>query len=412
MQTTPKIEIEKRKRGRPSKMTTPAESDKPKGRRGRPKKDVNEPNYLHSKPMQVLPKLRTLIFPMPTKMVPIFGKTFTLNNDIPSWYCFHSKRLDTLSETTQKQYKLLVNRLKKESDDIYERIIYVMTQPLAKKAQFVKAWLNHLADKVHNIYEKPEPIESYKSYEHLLLEMFMYAEISKRAKTEVNYAQMSQVASEERINNTVEWDEWVAKADKFANIYFKKKDISVDEATEMALAALYSMLPPIRLDYDNVNVMVKTSLTGMKTIRNRINETKENTFLLGGPSTTAFYWYKFKNAGAFDKEGTLPIVQYVPNKLRLILKKYWAVVGSPTRTKLFDIPHFSEKLSNVAKIITGKNFTNRLMRSSFIQDFYTKVQGGKMDLDAIQGMMRSIHQTNIEVNLSYIKKLAEEGLGD
>jgi hypothetical protein len=35
-----------------------------------------------------------------------------------------------------------------------------------------------------------------------------------------------------------------------------------------------------------------------------------------------------------------------------------------------------------------------------------------MDLDAIQGMMRSIHQTNIEVNLSYIKKLAEEGLGD
>jgi hypothetical protein len=134
--------------------------------------------------------------------------------------------------------------------------------------------------------------------------------------------------------------------------------------------------------------------------------------VLGGKTISAFYWYKFKNASAFEKEGTLPIVQPLTPPLIKILTKYWNAVKTPTRTKLFELPHFSEKVSAVAKIITGKNFTNRLMRSSFIQDFYMKVQDGKLDLDSIQAMMRSIHQTNIEVSLSYIKKLAEEGIVD
>lgn len=422
-ESEPKIEA-KKGRGRPRKMPDTEYNDPPKKTRGRPRKnpvvakkvraekDADEPNYRHSKPPRVLPKLRYLIVPMPPKLIPVFGKTFTMNNDIPSWYSFHSKRLNELSETTQRQYKLLVLRLNKVANNMEDRIIYVLTQPLATKAQFIKAWLNHLSDKVYDLYLKPEPIKTLKNYEDLILEMFLFAELSKRSKSEVNNAQFSQLATDDRIDNTVEWDEWTKKADKFAMGLYRKKDATVNDLTEMAIAGLYSMLPPIRLDYDNVNVIVKTANDKMKPLLNKIKEKKENTLVLGGNTTSAFYWFKFKNANAFEKEGTLPIVQPISTQLQKILKKYWDGVKTPTRTKLFELPHFSEKVSAVAKIITGKNFTNRLMRSSFIQDFYMKVQNGKMDLDAIQAMMRSIHQTNIEVNLSYIKKLAEEGIVD
>jgi hypothetical protein len=422
-ESEPKIET-KRGRGRPRKMPDSEYKEPVKKGRGRPpknpgvikkvrvKKEADEPNYRLSKPPYALAKLKYLIIPMPPKLIPVFGKTFTLNNDITSWYCFHSKRLIELSETTQRQYKLLTLRLSKVAEDPFERVIYVLTQPLATKAQFIKAWLNHLSDTLYDIYLKPEPIKTIKVYEELVLEMFLFAELSKRAKTEVNNAQMSQLATEERIDNTIEWDEWTEKANKFAMTLYKKDEPTVQELTEMAIAGLYSMLPPIRLDYDDVKVVVKTPTDRMKPLINKLNEKKENAVVLGGKTISAFYWYKFKNASAFEKEGTLPIVQPLTPPLIKILTKYWNAVKTPTRTKLFELPHFSEKVSAVAKIITGKNFTNRLMRSSFIQDFYMKVQDGKLDLDSIQAMMRSIHQTNIEVSLSYIKKLAEEGIVD
>ena len=410
----PKIEVKKKREPMPPKGTDEYRLEINRRSKERYKNKVanmpprvkkeKEPTYLESKPPNFLPNLKHLIVAMPPKMVPIFGKTYTMNNDQATWYFFHSKRLDTLSETTQKQYKLMVNRLLKISNDMYERIYYVLTQPVATKAQFIKAWLNHLGGAVYDVYAKPEPLKTIKSYEELVLEMFLYAELSKRSKVEVNNLQMGQLASEERIDNTVEWDEWVSNAKKYVDAYFYKKDATVEELTNMAMIALYCYLPPIRLDYDDV-LVVKKMTKALKTAKN-------NVLVLTGPVASGFHWYKFKNASAFEKEGTLPVMQSLPKKLILILKKYWTAVGSSTRTKLFEVPHFGQELSAIAKIITGKNFTNRLMRSSFIQDFYAKVQEGKMDLDDIQAMMRSIHQTNIEVNLSYIKKLAEDGVVD
>ena len=356
------------------------------------------PTYKDSKPENALPFIRLLSVEMPTSLKPVFGETFELNNDIPSWYFMHAKPSDTLSETTQKQYKQYQLRIVKVSLDMYERIRYVVTQPVAIKAQFIKSWLAYLADQVRDIYQKPKPIHDRTKYEQLVIEMFLYAYLSKTTKKEVKNIQMSQVASPARMEATIDWEVWTDKAAKYCKAIFNQK-VTLDNRTTLVLLALYSLLPPIRLDYDDVKVVYKTPT---KKIR-------ENTLLLSGPKKSAFYWVKFKNADAFERQGTLPIVIPVKGILLKYIKAYWKIKSSlyPSDDKLFSLAHFSEKVTEAAELVSGKRFTNRLMRSSYIKNFYDQVQDGELDLGEIQDMMRNIHQTNIEVSISYIKKLAE-----
>jgi hypothetical protein len=356
------------------------------------------PTYRDAKPENALPPLRSLSVEMPTYLKPVFGEKFELNNDIPTWYFMHAKPIGALSETTQKQYKQYQLRLVKVSLDMYERLRYVLTQPVAIKAQFVKSWLAYTADKVREIYQKPQPIHNRGEYEQLIIEMFLYAHLSKTTKKEVKNIQMSQVASPARLEATIDWDVWLEKSAKYCKAIYNQK-ATMENHTTLALIALYSMLPPIRLDYDDVKVVSKVPT----------KKVRENTLVLSGPKKSAFYWVKFKNADAFERQGTLPIVIPVQGLLLKYLKTYWKTKHSlyPSDDKLFNIPHFSEKVSDVAELVSGKRFTNRLMRSSYIRHFYEQVQDGELDLAEIQEMMRNIHQTNIEVSISYIKKLAE-----
>lgn len=347
-----------------------------------------------SKPANYLPPLRNVVILLPDKLHNIFGDVLKMDNNIGTWYFNHSKRTNTLSETTQKQYGNLVRRLKNMNMNMFDRVAYVSALPIHHKAQFVKAWLAHLADQVAEIYESDKPIHNLTEYEHLVTDMFLYSELSKRTKKEVRNVQMSQEVTQERIDNTVPWDEWISSAKKYISVINKKKDATVEELCKASIAGVYSFLPPIRLDYEDVLVVKKAP-----------KKITENTLVLAGPATSAFYWVKFKNADAFDRQGTLPIVQPISTSLIKLLKTY--MKARPSATKLFELPHFSEKVTEVALMITGKRFTNRLMRSSYIRDFYSKVTEGKLDLTEITKMMRQIHQTNIEVNLSYIKKLAE-----
>lgn len=356
------------------------------------------PAYDKKKPANVLPLLRKLTIEIPADLQSVFGKEFNMNNDLSTWYFMHSKPIETLSEITQKQYKQNYKRLEKLSANVFDRIRFILSQPLATKAQMIKSYLAHIADDVRILHNKPVGIQSTAKYQQLVEEMFLFAHLSKNTKKLVKETQLSQIATPERIENTVDWEEWVKKAGKYAKGFYDKTNSTMEDLTNMALLALYSMMPPIRLDYDNVVVVSK-----------RPKSMTENTLVLAGPKTSTFYWYKFKNADAFKREGTLPVVLPITNSVLLkYLKKYYRLKQSlyPDDNKLFNLPHFSEKLTAVAELATGKRFTNRLMRSSYIQSFYSAVEGGAIDLTAVQEMMRAIHQTNIEVSLSYIKKLA------
>lgn len=347
-----------------------------------------------TKSANFLPPLKHLAIRIPEKLESTFGEVYKLSNNQDTWYFKHAKRTNVLATVTQKQYGTLVRKIKTIPGDMYDRLAWIVVQPLQHKAQYIKAWLAHIADKVAEWYESERPISVFKEYADLIAEMTLFADLSKRTKQDVKELQTSQVVSKDRLDNTVEWSEWVTAAKRYALTISKKKDATIDDMVRGVIAALYSYLPPIRLDYEDVTVVHK-----------KPKKMTDNTLVLSGVKSSAFYWMKFKNAEAFAKQGSLPIRQPLPPFLIKLLKRYMKM--RPDATKLFQVPHFSEKVTETALIITDKRFTNRLMRSSFITDFYNKAQAESMDLNKIKDMMRSIHQTNIETNISYIKKLAE-----
>lgn len=326
-------------------------------------------------------------FKVPDDLKDILGDAIQITNDIKTWYFLHSKRTIQLSETTQKQYKNYNKRI--PEGDIWSEVRFINEQPVQSKAQFIKARLALVADKVANFYETNEPILKVTEYNDLILAMFVWATLSKKSKSDIKELQASQIASQDRMDRTIDWDEWTKKANAFIMRIKRKKDATERDLTDMALAAVYSYLPPIRLDYDNVIIVKRKP----KTIT-------ENTLVLSGNKTSAFYWVKFKNASAFKD---LPIEVKLPRNLLLTLKKY----VKPEQTRLFNISHFSEYLTALTEVITNMKFSNRLMRSSYIKNYYQNIDNGAFNINEAKRMMRTIHQTNIEISLSYIKRLAE-----
>jgi len=340
---------------------------------------TKEANSLH------IPK--KTYFKVPDDLISVLGNDIQINNDIKTWYFLHSKRSIQLSETTQKQYKNYNKRI--PEGDIWSEVRFINEQPVQSKAQFIKSRLALVADKVANLYESNEPILKASEYNDLVLAMFVWATLSKKSKSDIKDLQASQIASQDRIDRTIDWDDWTKKANTFIMRIKRKKDATERDLTDMALASVYSYLPPIRLDYDNV-VIVKRK---PKTIT-------ENTLVLAGNKTSAFYWVKFKNASAFKD---LPIEVKLPRNLLLTLKRY----VKPDQTRLFNIPHFSEYLTALTEVITNVKFSNRLMRSSYIKNYYQNIDNGSFNINEAKKMMRTIHQTNIEISLSYIKRLAD-----
>jgi hypothetical protein len=350
---------------------------------------TNKKNVYRNKTKEAntLPIPKKTYFKVPDDLKDILGDTIQITNDIKTWYFLHSKRTIQLSETTQKQYKNYNKRI--PEGDIWSEVRFVKEQPVQSKAQFIKSRLAHVADKVANFYESNEPILKVNEYNDLILAMFVWATLSKKSKSDIKELQASQITSQDRIDRTIDWDDWTKKANMFIMRIKRKKEPTERDLTDMALAAVYSYLPPIRLDYDNVTIVKRKP----KTIT-------ENTLVLSGNKTSAFYWVKFKNASAFKD---LPIEVKLPRNLLLTLKRY----VKPDQTRLFNISHFSEYLTALTEVITNIRFSNRLMRSSYIKNYYQNIDNGAFNINEAKKMMRQIHQTNIEISLSYIKRLAE-----
>jgi hypothetical protein len=68
-------------------------------------------------------------------------------------------------------------------------------------------------------------------------------------------------------------------------------------------------------------------------------------------------------------------------------------------------------LSSLAEQISGKHFTNRFMRSSYIKFWHQEnSKDGELDINKTKEMMKLLHQTNLEIHLAYVKtkKLSDE----
>jgi hypothetical protein len=358
-----------------------------------PKKDKKRANFLES-------------WPIPTDLQQYFGgdSEIRLSKDQQTWPMFHVRRQKDLSEITKKNYKQYYARIPR--GDIFAAVRFIVAQPLHTRAQFAKAGLSYVSEELYNsLYvNKDHAGAASKEYKDNLLRMMVFSLLNQNFKKEVFTSYAQQAASQDRHENTVPWDEWEMVARRFVKTIMTKKDPSAKDKKDALMVALYSFIPPIRLDWKDVEVRV---VKGGKTFESNKGEEGKNILYLSAtksPKTVPsalMFWGSFKNSNAFE----LPLKQSLPKDLIKVIK-FAAPTDSFTAGQTYTLvvdPHFSSYLSSLAEQITGKHFTNRLMRSSYIKNYHQKNTNGEIDIGKTKEVMKLMHQTNMEIHFGYVK---------
>lgn len=341
----------------------------------------------------VLPKGLPLSWTVPGDLHEVLGETLMVGENWSTWPMFHVRRQSELSKTTMTQYKSYYYSLPQR--DIFDVVRVIKTHNLAKQNMLAKAGLSYVCQNLYEmIYERQRKgLAGLAFYKGELLKMMVYAEMSKRTKRATYEAHSSQEATGERLESTVPWSDWEQLARRFVKALANKVDATERDKKEAIAAALYSMIPPVRLDWNDVEVR---HTKGGKALDKVGGEPGKNIMWLA-PKTAVVYWGEFKNAASFG--GDLPLRQELPTSLvRILHKCIDADVVYPLK-----VPNFSNWLTGLAEQITGKAFSNRLMRSSFIRHYHEQNSREGVNVEATKAMMRLLHQTNMEVHLAYNK---------
>ena len=350
-----------------------------------------------------LPKDGDLTWGVPADLQDYIGQqTITLEKEAYNWPLYRLKRHAQLASLTLKSYKSYWVRLPKKGIWDICRELRIMENTLQN--MYYKAALSFTCENLFNaIYTKKlKSLPASADYKRQLLEMAVYA-IMNRKTMRASYANhTAQVASEQRHENTVDWELWTAGARRYVKALLTKPGgPSRVECQEAIAVAVYSMIPPIRLDWNDVEV--RLCCGGEKARLNIKGEEGKNIVYVSTSWAVAF-WGEFKNSASFV--GELPLRQELPKDLFHVFRKTYPAEKIDAKDYCWfplKIPNFGTYLARLAKLITGKNFTNRLMRSSYITWYHKNNNQDAFDLEKTRAVMRLLHQTNLEVHLAYNK---------
>lgn len=341
-----------------------------------------------------LPKNLPISWNIPDDLHDLLGEILTLSENWNTWAMFHVRRQSDLSKITMQQYKSYYYKLPQK--DIWDVARYIAAMPLAQRNQAAKAGLSYISQSLYeSIYERNRKgLASLAFYRNELLKMLVFAELSKRTKAQSYEKHTSQEASPERLEATVMWNDWTNLAARFVKTMLTKSEPTKRDKQEALAAAVYSLIPPVRLDWNDVEV---SKTKGGKAFKSLTGEKGKNILYLA-PREAIIFWGEFKNSSSFGDD--LPLKQEVPRPLLIVLHK----LAPQEQTYIpFKLPNFSTWLTGVAETITGKPFTNRLMRSSYVRHYHDFNSKDGVDINKTKEMMKLMHQKNLEVHLAYNK---------
>jgi hypothetical protein len=348
----------------------------------------------------------------PPRLRQIFGDSVACPDDETTWVAHHTKKWEQLSETSQTQYasnarKALINAgyaPPKTSDpiviadyagsvpiDIW-KVVSEATDPkysVDTRNNFSKGLLGVFNAKIRKL------IEAKQDTHRLCVWSTISQLMNSNAKKDTGDKHQEQGQSVVAEKNTAEWGDWETKAKE----YISKADKSFTAQRDAAIVAVYTLIPPVRRNWFNVEVVKEAPTKDDK--RNSLHITAEGATM---------YWGNFKNKASFKNE--LPLRLPVENaELVALLRKYTATLKNKwlfpssdrQNAKPFSRDAFGSRLGDLTQKIVGKRFTCNRMRASFITWWHDNNSKNGVNVSAMRSVMRQLHQTNFGINLSYAK---------
>ena len=215
----------------------------------------------------------------------------------------------------------------------------------------------------------------------------------------------SQVPQQGAQLHTVPWPAWTAAAHDYIAAAFTsrgtvRRGVTVVAARNACIVGCYSLMPPTRLQWHSVRIGVT---------HDSVTAARQNVLLLN-PRHPTVVFSDFKNAASMGQV-ELPL----PKRLAAILRSYLAARAAEGLHSQWLFPAakadacmsngaFGSLLASVAEQLTGRRFSVRLMRSSFIRDWHDKHP--KATNQEVLALMVNLLQTNLAVHLAYKKVLA------
>lgn len=343
----------------------------------------------------VLPRGLPITWNVPADLHDVLGESLTLTDNWSTWPMYHVRRQGDLSKTTMAQYKSYYYSLPQR--DIFDVVRVIKTYNTAKQNMMAKAGLSYVCQNLYEtLYERQRKgLAGTAYYKGELLKMMVFAHLSKTTKKASYEAHSSQEASGERLEATVPWNDWTELARRFVRALTNKSDMNDRDRQEALVVAVYSMIPPVRLDWNDIEVIRSKGDAHLRTLKGQVGK----NILYLAPKNAVVYWGEFKNSTSFGSD--LPLRQELGSPMARVLNK--CIPKSDTRLHPLKIPNFSSYLTGLAEQITGKAFSNRLMRSSYIRWWHDNNSANGVNVEATKAVMTLLHQTNMEVHLSYHK---------
>tara|TARA_B110000003_G_scaffold274072_1_gene313104 strand:+ start:734 stop:1744 length:1011 start_codon:yes stop_codon:yes gene_type:complete len=259
-----------------------------------------------------------------------------------------------------------------------------------KDIEYVIKNFNYLENKklVTYLYNKYENINTIKSYlipfTVLCSKIDYYNENNVHKNLIENIEKINKTYEEDRDNNSINIEDKNKLIINYDKEELQKQLETLNNIEEQLIFALYTFIPPRRLEYSNMIIE-----------ENDINlDNKYNYIIIDNNNPIKFVFNNYKTNKVFGKQ-----IYYIDDDIKNLINEHISINNKKKNDLLFNYKsnNFGKKLTNIFKKIYSENITVRWLRISYTS-YIRKQNLTNNELKIVSEKMAHSLETNSKYN--------------
>ena len=259
-----------------------------------------------------------------------------------------------------------------------------------KDIEYVIKNFNYLENKklITYLYNKYENINTIKSYlipfTVLCSKIYYYNENNVHKNLIENIEKINKTYEEDRDNNSINIEDKNKLIINYDKEELQKQLETLNNIEEQLIFALYTFIPPRRLEYSNMIIE-----------ENDINlDNKYNYIIIDNNNPIKFVFNNYKTNKVFGKQ-----IYYIDDDIKNLINEHISINNKKRNDLLFNYKsnNFGKKLTNIFKKVYSENITVRWLRISYTS-YIRKQNLTNNELKIVSEKMAHSLETNSKYN--------------